>query len=127
MIMIDKKKESVRVIARRQKQMKADAKAKQEADAEMKEEEEQEQSGNADSEMDKEAAKKAAVEVQAKEEAEEKYEKALNSWKDACLPLKLSIEIVTNAFAVTGGDDDGDSQKDDYDVWCGEEALLAEA
>jgi len=81
----------------------------------MKEEEEQEQSGNADSEMDKEAAKKAAVEDQAKEEAEEKYEKALNSWKDACLPLKLSIEVVTNAFTVTGGDDGGYSQNDDYD------------
>lgn len=137
--MIDKKKESARVIARRQKQVKADMKekAKQEADAEMNEEEEkeeeQEQSGNAgDSEIDKEAAEKAAVEDQAKEEAEEKYEKALNSWKDACLPLKLSIEIITNAFAFTGGDDGGDSQNDDYDddmAWDSdqEEALLAEA
>jgi len=50
--MIDKKKESSRLIARRQKQMKADVKAKQKADAEMNEEEEKEQSANADFEMD---------------------------------------------------------------------------
>ena len=141
--MVDKKKESARVIVKRQKQMKKDAKAKERADAEMmvmdKAGDDEGQSGDDgagagdDAEMDKEAAEKAVDKDQAKEEAEEKYEKSLSAWKNACLPLKLSIEIITNSFAIAGGDDRGnDVQDNDYDddmAWDSdqEEKLLAEA
>lgn len=137
--MVDKKKESARVIVKRQKQMKKDAKAKERADAEMEKDDDLEGEGKScdDAEMDKDKDKEAAEQAllekdQAKEEAEEKYEKALSAWKNACLPLKLSIEIITNSFAIAGGDDRVDDENDDYDddmAWDSdqEEKLLKEA
>ena len=43
------------------------------------------------------------------EEARERYEGAVSVWNDACLPLKLSVEIVTNLCAAVGGDGGGAS------------------
>ena len=34
-----------------------------------------------------------------RDEAEERFDKAVNAWKNACLPLKLAIEIITNLCA----------------------------
>jgi hypothetical protein len=48
-----------------------------------------------------------------KVEMEEKYDNSLSNWKDACLPLKLSIEIMANAFALR--DDEVNNTIDDYD------------
>lgn len=111
--MVDKKKESARLIARRQKQIKAEAKkaAKEAMEAEKASEDmEETEKSMSESKSDMDDAD------QAKEEAEEKFEKAVNAWKNACLPLKLSIEIITNAFALANaneGGEGGDFGEDD--------------
>lgn len=108
--MVDSKKESARLIARRQKQIKAEAKkaAKEAMEAEKAngDIEEAENSMN-ESKDDTDDAD------QAKEEAEEKFEKTVNAWKNACLSLKLSIEIITNTFALANGNEGAEYGEDD--------------
>jgi len=106
MHMVDKRKESARLIARRQKVMKKEQK-------EQKEKEKMEaESAVTDNSMDaegadaeaQEKAEKEAVAAAAAEEMEDQYDKAINAWKNACLPLKLSVEVIAN-MCVSGDND----------------------
>jgi hypothetical protein len=132
---VDKKKESARIIARRQKEMKADRKAKK------KEEQEKNAEMDNDSSKDKEGNPKVDDgddgmvaeendDNQAKEEAEERFDQAVNAWKNACLPLKLSVEIITNMCTIAMNDNGLiDASAVDDMAWDSdqEEQLLAEA
>ena len=135
---VDKRKESARTIARRQKELKKEREAKNKADADTAAAMETDATAKSmGGDEDKEIVDGMGDEEnQAKIEAEEKFEKALNGWKNACLPLKLSVEIITNMCSIaTGvegdndisqfaGDDDMDDMGWDSDQ---EEKLLAGA
>jgi hypothetical protein len=125
---IDKKKESARLIARRQKEMKLKKKEEMDKHTDMETgSTNKSENGVVDDGIDSEESK------QAREEAEERFDKAVNAWKNACLPLKLAIEIITNlcAVAIDGDGKFGAGDADDMDdlAWDSdqEEKLLAEA
>merc|ERR1719330_1196380 len=64
--------------------------------------------------------------IASNEETEEKYDKAINAWKNACMPLKLSVEVITNLCARRVCDkENGDF--DEMNGWDleGEEHLLS--
>jgi hypothetical protein len=78
--MVNKRKESARSIARRQKEMKSVKK-----DDDIKD--------------DKEEIHNSHL-IKEPLQAEEVYEKSIVSWKNACLPLKLSVEIIANLLTI---------------------------
>mmetsp|Transcript_15789 Transcript_15789/g.29792 ORF Transcript_15789/g.29792 Transcript_15789/m.29792 type:complete len:776 (-) Transcript_15789:1993-4320(-) len=105
---VDKRKESARLIARRQKQMKQQSKYSEQIN----------DTDNTDkTQMIDDVKKKEVSQVEAtdetKAEKEEHFDKALTEWKNTCLPLQLSIEIMTNAFALA--QDEANAPIDDYD------------
>lgn len=120
---VDRRKESARLIARRQKEMKIKRKEEEAKKAEMGEEND---NIMVDGDGDTMAGEKEHKD-EAKEEAEEKFDQAVNAWKNACLPLKLSVEIITNLCTI---EISGASAVDDMDdmAWDSdqEEKLLDE-
>lgn len=111
--MVTDRKESARSIARRQKEMKETTEAKK-ADMSKDDTMQEDESGEMKSDdskvpiTDKNAAKS--------EETELKHEKAINAWKNACLPLKLSIEVIANLCSDKGSqelNDDFDTMDDE--------------
>lgn len=114
---VDKRKENARSIYRR---LKARKEAASKAASESMNEEKDEV--NTDS--------KKSSKSSSEEDNSEEYEKALESWSNACLPLKLAIEITTNLCARSGSDQ-GDSlhhyEDDEEEKWNDEmEAELME-
>lgn len=103
---VDKRKESARLIARRQKQIKQQSKEKREIE-DTEDKDKEEMVGDKKDESLNETSDEVKV------EREEQYEKALSDWKNICLPLKLSIEIMTNAFAPA--QDEENNPTDEYD------------
>lgn len=92
--MVNKRKESARLIARRQKEM---TRPVAKTTCESGQDDDMEPNQNVDTAIS--------------EEIEDRYDKAVNAWKNACLPLKLSIEVIANLCADRGSQD----QNDDFD------------
>ena len=84
---VDKKKESARSIARRQKAMKAAASKSSSEPMNKK---------SSDSKSESEITSSSTPQVY---DAAEHFEKAQDAWSNACMPLKLAIEVVTNLCA----------------------------
>jgi len=152
---VDGKKESARQIARRQKQIKAAAKAVAKAakeaasaakqqDSIMKDGGDDDDDDDDDSGDDDDDAMKTQEMCEDNEDkskhdeiTEDKYDKAVNAWKNAHLPLKLSVEIIANLCAGRNRGGEGelhdnhaienDDDDDDDMVWGleEEERLLA--
>jgi len=104
---VEKRKESARSICRRQKAMK-DAAAKATSDS----------MGEDKNTPDSKTQNTSSLSPQ--EDKLEQYEKALDSWSNACLPLKLAIEITTNLCAGSGSNQsDGlhSYEDDEGEMW----------
>ncbi len=112
--MVTDRKESARSIARRQKEMKEATEAKK-ADTSKDDTMQEDESGEMKGDDSKDTIKKDKN-ASKSEETELKYEKAINAWKNACLPLKLSIEVVANLCSNRGSqelNDDFDTMDDE--------------
>ncbi len=96
------KKESARLIARRQKELKAAAKTNN--DKAMKE-------------VDKKTADNDVDMNSKSEETEDKYDKAVTAWRNACLPLKMAVEVIANLCSSDQGDDDEDFDENMEEYW----------
>jgi hypothetical protein len=98
--MVDKRKESARSIARRQKEMKN-----------IKNDDDNDINGNQEKLNN-------ALPYDEPIQAEELYEKSIISWKNACLPLKLSVEIIANVFTIGGPENfyDDNEQENGWDM-----------
>lgn len=101
--MVDKRKESARSIARRQKEMKTIK---------------SEDATNNEEEINKIAPCEEQI------QAEDVYEKSVMAWKNACLPLKLSLEIIANLFTI--GSPDNVDDFEDVDGWDVEDDIVEE-
>jgi len=120
--MVDKRKESARLIARRQKKMKkeaADAAAEKEKLDKIDEtmnDEGIDEKGSTDNDENGDCEMKNDHDNESNEETEDKYDKAINAWKNACMPLKLSVEVIANLCARRTGEDENEDF-DDMDGW----------
>ena len=88
---VDKKKESARSIARRQKAMK---------EAATNASSEQTNEKSSDSKNESETTSSSTPQSY---DATDHFEKAQDAWSNACMPLKLAIEVVTNLCAGSSG------------------------
>ncbi len=146
---VTERKESARLIARRQKLMKEERR-KQKLEQQEKEMESAEGTSAMDEDNDDGQVKENDQTSPSKpsetsndtsnneslDMLEDQYDKAVNAWKNACLPLKLSVEVIAN-LCVSDTDDygnDGDAygeinnEDDDDMAWDSdeEERLLNE-
>ena len=108
--MAENKKESARLIAKRQKEMKAQAKARNANNEDAR-------STDQDNAMTEKEHKKE--EDSSLDDTEANYEKAVTAWKKACLPLKLSVEIIANLCSARTNNDNEefDGMVDDEMGW----------
>ena len=108
---VDDKKESARLIARRQKEMKALAEANKD-DA-------MEDVGTAARKKKKSEPADDDVDMNSKtvKDTEDKYDKAVTAWKNACLPLKMAVEVIANLCSGEQGGDEDDFYENMDEYW----------
>lgn len=128
---VTERKESARLIARRQKMMKEDRKRQKLEEREKEKEQEKNDDSAMDEDKDDNQDKGKGENANVEREGggsggddgnnndgdsnknldilEDQYDKAVNAWKSACLPLKLSVEVIANlCVSETDDYDDGD-------------------
>lgn len=93
--MVENRKESARMIARRQKQMKIAMESNNTSTTNMIDDDANDEKSEQKNKSSEELA-----------QIEEQYERAINAWKNACLPLKLSIEVTANLCTAGNIEDD---------------------
>ena len=99
--MVNDRKESARSIAKRQKEMKVATKKANDQSIQEKEEPNVPKDGDM-----------SDIEDKAYGETELKYDKAISAWRNACLPLKLSIEVLANLCADRTSQEENNSYDD---------------